>query len=471
MAFMLTGTVLGVPDFMWEKTFGGDGADYGRAIIETSDGDIVIAGRIDLPWPSDPDVYLVKVKSNGEVIWEKNLGSNTKHVEAYDVVEAADGGYVMAGVYEPGASSQLYLMKTDKDGVMQWEKTYGGLASEVGYSIANTDDGGYIITGYTTSYGDSLDVYLVKTDSQGDLLWERAYTRDGENDKGHSVIQSDDGDYMVFGQVYVTGWGWDYYLVNVEPNGDEAWRKVYGNIRADAGYSIAQTGDGGYLLAGYTFQDDPAGGDAYLVKVDDGGNVLWEEIYGDVGKDRVWSITETSDGHYLMGGTRDDQCFMMKIEADGSEVWSKVYDQEATYHKQVAVYNSDNEYYLVGSRNVGDSDVLLLKSGEPEPPAPAEPKPEPNPGVIFWGRGASPGGCVRFHFGLRDINWTDVDDPLIDLTVSDNLGEVVYNRRCRVRRSHNWYVWHLSQDMFPSGSYEARVTAGDWTRSKPVTVP
>jgi hypothetical protein len=174
--------------------------------------------------------------------------------EGSSVTQTADNGYIIAGRTESfGAGhADVYLVKTDANGDTVWTRTYGGTAYDLGHSVAQTADGGYIITGWTRSFGaGNYNVWLIKTDASGDTIWTRALGGTGY-DYGHSVAQTANGGYVVAGHTNSFGVGRDIWLIKTDPSGDTTWTHTYGGTDYDCGYSVAQTTDGGYVIVGRT---------------------------------------------------------------------------------------------------------------------------------------------------------------------------------------------------------------------------
>ena len=257
------------PAVQWEKTFGGSDWDYGYSVQQTSDGGYIIAGDAFCE-PGSVDVYLVKTDSAGNLLWQKTFGGSD-YDWGHSVQQTSDGGYIIAGTtYSFGAGSDdVYLVKTDSAGNLLWQKTFGGSEWDGGNSVQQTSDGGYIIAGRTESFGaGSGDVYLIKTDSEGNQKWQQTFG--GSNsDWGYSVQQTSDGGYIIAGvtDYYPDDYVGDVYLVKTDSAGNLLWQKTFGGSVWDCGYSVQQTSDGGYIIAGETYSFGAGNFDVYLIKV------------------------------------------------------------------------------------------------------------------------------------------------------------------------------------------------------------
>jgi hypothetical protein len=255
----------------WDNSYG-ESPSFAYSVKRTADGGYIIAGKI-IPWgASDYDVFLVKIDSTGMDEW----GGEIHHYggwfddSGYSVQQTSDGGYIITGeTYSFGAGdSDVYLVKIDSEGNLKWQKTFGGSDLDYGYSVQQTSDGGYIIAGTTSSFGEGgADIYLIKTDLAGKLLWQKTFG--GSNgDYGYSVQQTSDGGYIIAGQTYSSGAGlWDAYLVKADPDGNQQWEMTFGGSGQDRVYSVQQTNDGGYIIAGETYSFGTGDSDVYLIKV------------------------------------------------------------------------------------------------------------------------------------------------------------------------------------------------------------
>ncbi|MCK4654863.1 MAG: carboxypeptidase regulatory-like domain-containing protein, partial [Candidatus Cloacimonetes bacterium] len=288
-------------DTLWTKTFGGTSADCGRSVARTQDGGYIITGYTYSYGAGSDDVYLVKTDSLGDTLWTKTFGG-TNCEEGRSVAQTDDGGYIITGhttSYGAGGKD-VYLIKTDASGNTLWTKTFGGTGDDEGRSVSQTNDGGYIIAGYISYSYQSGDVYLIKTDALGNTLWTRTFGGT-VTDLGYSGTQTDDGGYIITGNTYSYG-GCNVYLIKTDASGDTLWTKTFGGTGYNYGYSVTQTDDGGYIIAGYTEIFGPGWSDVYLIKTDASGNTLWTRTFGGTDYDRGFSVAQTDDGGYIIAG-------------------------------------------------------------------------------------------------------------------------------------------------------------------------
>jgi hypothetical protein len=310
----------------WYQTFGGTEQDYGNSVAQTDDGGYIIAGYT-FSFASYCDVWLIKTDANGNEVWSQTFGGSGANY-GYSVAQTDDGGYIVAATTSAyGAGSyDAWLIKTDADGIQEWGSTFGTTDDDYGRCAIQTSDGGYVITGYTFSYGDgSANAWLVKTDASGNEEWNEIYGG-ASGDYSESVAQTSDGGYVIAGNSYSYGGTGEVYLVKTGASGGEQWYQTFGGEYAsDAGHSVAVAPDGGYIIAGTTYSYGPGYGKIWLIKTDSGGNEEWNEYFGGSNYEDGMSVAVTSDGGYIVAGDTGS------YGAGGSDVWLvKVGESDAT---------------------------------------------------------------------------------------------------------------------------------------------
>ncbi|MGD0954718.1 MAG: hypothetical protein ABR985_20425 [Methanotrichaceae archaeon] len=224
------------------------------------------------PAQGGSDLWLIKTDSSGLEQWNRTFGGSQEDV-GYFVKQARDRGYIVTGStksYGIG-EERLWLLKTDSNGSKEWDRTFGGFVSssgDGGWAVDQTTDGGYIVTGYTKSYGaGGKDLWLIKTDSVGNKQWDKTFGGP-KDDVGMSVVQTRDGGYIVAGRTASFGSGGDdIWLLKVDPQGREQWNRTFGGQKDDVGLQVIELKDG-YALTGRTESEDSGGEMAFLLKTD-----------------------------------------------------------------------------------------------------------------------------------------------------------------------------------------------------------
>jgi len=318
----------------FQKTFGGTSEDQGSSVQQTSDGGYIITGNTSSFGAGSDDVYLIKTDANGNSLWTKTFEGIGYVQYGYCVKQTSDGGYIITGATNNFGLSYIvdvYLIKTDANGNSLWIKAFGGTNDdEWGHSVQQTTDGGYIIVGVTQSFGaGNNDVYLIKTDGNGNSLWTKTFGGTSQ-DEGYSVQQTSDGGYIITGLSSSPDTGDpDVYLIKTDANGNSLWTKTFGGASPDEGYSVQQTSDGGYIIAGKTQSSGASVHEVYLIKTDANGNSLWTKTFGGgVGyqnyEESGYSVQQTSDGGYIIAGTTtvvsadDPDVYLIKTDGNGN---------------------------------------------------------------------------------------------------------------------------------------------------------
>ncbi len=300
----------------WAKTIGGpDEKDWAMAMIETKDSGLVIAGTtLSLGQAGGGDIYVVKLGRRGDLEWTRIIGTPGED-GAFAIVETEDGGFAISGYTKQERDQDVYVVKLDEEGNLQWSKSIGTSALEMGTSIVHTYDGGYLVVGVTYFFGEDemdVDVYVIKLDWAGNLQWIRAIGG-SEGDWALSAVQTEEGEYVIAGWTYSFGDKGDIFVVKLDQEGNLQWAKTIGGEESDYAASIVKTADGGLAIAGFSYRDE-GNADAYIVKIDRYGNFQWAKAVGTDGNEDAHSLVHTHDsGFVLVGWTIPNEIILFEV--------------------------------------------------------------------------------------------------------------------------------------------------------------
>jgi hypothetical protein len=288
-------------DTVWTKTYGGAYTDAAHAMCLAPDGGYILVGTRQM---GDFDLLIMKTDTLGDSLWAQAIGGMMN--DWLDgVCPSPNSGYVGTGainVNNYSTSGNLVVMRFKENGDTTWVRSYGGSSYDSGSSIDTTENG-YIICGFTNSYGaGGSDIWLVRTDTAGVSQWTRTYG--GPDDEyGSSVSSTDDGGYIIAGYTASYGAGnWDAYLIKTDSNGDSVWTRTYGGSLYDAALHVFQAGDNNYVVTGFSGgTGEWQGGDVWIMKIDENGDTLWTGTYGGVHEEWGFAAKQTMDGGYIIG--------------------------------------------------------------------------------------------------------------------------------------------------------------------------
>ncbi|MBW8041209.1 MAG: hypothetical protein FVQ85_14570 [Planctomycetes bacterium] len=359
-------TPSGAPPLLWQTTFGGSDWDFGESVYQTSDGGYITVGNTYSDTTFDYDIYLIKSEPNGALQWQKTFGGSDWD-RAYSVQQTSDAGYIIAGsTYSVGnGESDVYLLKLDSSGNKDWDKYFGGAYWDEGYSVQETSDGGFIVVGLTYSSGaGEYDVYLIKTQSNGNKQYEKTFGGTGD-ENAWSVRQTSDGGYIIVGYTESFGAGGrDVYMIKTDSATVLQWQKTFDRSNDDIGYSVQQTPDGGYIIAGYTSDFCPFQGtyinEMYLIKTEPNGTLMWENTYpGSLdfcsGDEIAYSAQQTSDGGYIITGETQSyglgngNIYLVKTDPIGNMLWQKVIGDTALDYAMAVQQTTDDGFIIAGT--------------------------------------------------------------------------------------------------------------------------
>jgi hypothetical protein len=381
------------PDSVWSQTFGGTANESCQSICQTSDGGFIAAGYTVPPSSGNFDLYLVRTDPDGGLLWEKTYGGSALDI-GYSVAQTADSGFVVSGMTESFGDRKAWLVMVDKDGDLQWQQTYGGTGV---FSVVCMNDG-YLMAGYGyNTSSSSYDFWLARTDLDGNELWSQMYGG-GNGEEAWSVQPTTGGGYVLAGytQSYGAG-GRDFWIVRTDQSGSVLWSKVYGGSQDDWAWSIVETSDLGYAVAGHTTSFGAGGYDAWLLKLNSSGDLEWSKSYGGAGQDVAYCVRRSYGGGYAISGYTDTigsgayDFWLVRTAAEGTLSWQTSFGGGSIDMCREVRQTADGGFILggqTGSFGEGGSDMWLIllapELGLPEQPSPSSgdvfvSNPEPNP--------------------------------------------------------------------------------------------
>jgi hypothetical protein len=357
----------------WAKTYGGVKDDVALSIEQTKDGSYIVIGHTQSFGSGGWDLWLLKLDINGNIQWEKSYGGPGDEVYTASIEQTKDEGYIVATMTNSfGAGDfDFWILKLDKNGNIQWQKTYGGINEDRAFMVKQTKDGGYIVIGDTRSFGIWDDLWILKLNPNGEIQWQKAYGGPYMED-GYVIQQTKDNGYIAVGatQSFEAGF-WDFWVLKLDENGNIQWQKSYGG-KDDDGYTYAlqSTLDNGYIIGGWSrsFSNKHVG---WILKIDGNGNIQWQKAYKLIGEDRIFSIKQINNNEYIVsagydcyyGGSNCSDFWIFKIDSNGNIKWQKSYGgigMEIAQSLQII----DNGYIISGcttSFGAGLWDIWILK--------------------------------------------------------------------------------------------------------------
>ncbi len=398
------------PAIQWQNTLGGSGYEFLWSCNPTADGGAILGGYTNSPASGDKtentvsfnDMWIVKVDASGNLQWEETIGgSNTD--QAYDVMQTADGGYIVAGMSQSGisgdktepllGSADMWILKLDNDGDIEWQNTIGGSANDQAQQIRQTADGGYIIGGWSSSgistdkteanmgAGFSTDYWVLKLDASGNIQWQNTI---GGSDYEYlyALELTDDGGYIIGGssesplsgdKTEANLGSTDYWVLKLDATGNIQWQNTIGGNTTDNLLSIAPAFDQGYVLAGYSYSDitgdktevsPGAAADYWIIKINNTGNIVWQTSLGGNGEEAAFDVAETTEHGYIVGGFSysgmngdktephlgNGDIWVVKLNSSGALIWQNTIGGSGTDNAR-AIFQSpaDSTFIVTGN--------------------------------------------------------------------------------------------------------------------------
>ena len=309
------------------------------------------------------DASLVKVEEDGTVEWRRRF-YDSENAFSYSVAETDDGGYVLVGSKRSGEeANDGWVLRVDAEGREQWRRSFGGDGADRFATVVTTTDGGYLAVGKTGSFSiEGEDVWTVKLDGDGNEQWQRTHGG-AANYSAEDVVRTDDGGYLVGGLTEPSGGGnRDAWLLKLDDVGRQQWERSHGGTASDGMNSVVATADGGYAFAGFTRSYGNGDSDAWLVKVDDQGRQQWRETYGGSRHETAYSGIVSTGGGFLLAGTSNSDgnrdAWVASVDDEGGLRWEGTYGSPESDGLLSIVEAPDGGYVFSGWTDRSSEDEL-----------------------------------------------------------------------------------------------------------------
>lgn len=471
--FIVTSSVSGG---LWTKTYGGGSADGAKAVCGSNDGGYLVVGYTFSSGAGGSDMYVVNINEQGDSVWTNTYGGSG-YEYGYGICPA-DDGYVLVGYltsFSTGSSKDVYVVKIDTEGNEVWSETFGGDGLDIGMSVCPADDG-FLVCGYTESFGaGENDIYVIKIDETGTMLWEKQYGGSGA-ELGYQIKETSDGNYIIVGASGSDRANYDCVLIKIDDDGTILWENYYGAPGGEGGYdrghSVIETSDGGFLIVGESNYGDAL--NMLVIKTDAAGEEEWVQVFGDSLHDHGSDVIETSDGNYVICGRFDttekgkNDIGLIKFNDNGQELWRKSFSMHGSEWATSLVETNDKGLLLIGhtdSIGMGKYDMFIMKTD-------SEGNSNQQPEKPLAPNGPSSGKIKEPQTYVAVAEDPDNEDVYYLFDWGDNsegnwLGPFASGETCEAT-----HIWE------EQGDYEIRVKArdvnggeSDWSDPLPVIMP
>jgi len=372
LVFVCSSLLFAEGSIVFEKVFGGEDDDVGRAVAETDDGYLIAGKTKSFTKHRDFDAYVIKIDNNGTKLWSKVYGGKDDE-EAKGIVRFGKD-FVFIGTTETYGNERLsfYMVKIDSEGKTDWQTVFYRDENDAYSGNALAADGEKLIFAGSEShlqfFGAKVNPYIFTTNKEGDKLWGGYYGGEDEDD-AHAIISVSDG-YVMVGKTESYGNGdFDNYIVKLDKKGKKIWHAAYGGKDDDCAADVIATDDG-YLMVGTTDSFDNNYKDVYVVKTDKKGKMLWQRTYGGSRDDQAFAVTQAPDGSYVIVGKSESfsrrngfDLYLIKIDKKGKMIWDRTYGGESD-DVGYDILTAEDGYLIVGDKKTErrrDSDIWILK--------------------------------------------------------------------------------------------------------------
>ncbi|KQK27551.1 hypothetical protein AR438_00430 [Chryseobacterium aquaticum] len=383
-----------------KNMFGGTATELAYSSVKTTDGGHIAAGSTTSSngdvtgHQGNQDFWVTKFDKKGNLQWQKTFGGSGDD-QARSIITTLDGGYAITGNTSSNDGNislnqgdfDYWVVKIDALGNLQWQKTYGGSGNDMAYSMIQSPDGTYAVTGQSSSNNGNVtgnlgghDFWIVKLDNTGNILWEKSVGT-SSTESSLSIINSSTNGFIVSGYTYPPNGFPDFFITKLNSAGAVEWQRTYGGSNTEICTQIISSSDGGYLATGYTDSNDGnitsnhGSYDFWLLKIDESGNIQWQKTYGGTGDDRAYSVIQTSDGGYAIGGssTSNDgdvvsnhslmDFWIVKVNNTGVIQWNKNIGGNGNDQCNSIIQEANGDYIVTGFSNSGNREIARPVAG------------------------------------------------------------------------------------------------------------
>jgi len=362
----------------FQHLMGGAAYEDVQEVIQTPDHGFIMCGTTESFGAGQSDILVIKTDQAGMVQWSNTYGSSGNDYSVAVRIAPA-GGYVIAG-YSYGLSADtltddFLLLNIDTAGNVNWVKTYGGVDNDESHALAVMADSGFVIAGTTSSFGgvSGQAGYVVRTDAAGNKLWSKAIAQNSDQQL-FSVDATADGGCIVAGYTYVSSFRlFDVFIAKISASGVKQWVRSYGGNNSEQAFSIRLASTGGYVVSGYTSSFGTGQEDAFILRIDDTGNVSWFNTYGTAASERSRSVIWNSagiviSGHAQVGANLFDNNFLLQTDTAGIVLWSRTYGPTSNVSLPYSASECSDGGFITGGLTGGfgalQNDIYLIKTND-----------------------------------------------------------------------------------------------------------
>jgi hypothetical protein len=362
------------------KKIGGKNYDALADILVTRSGDLLAVGRTD-SYSQDMNINLIKFDSQGNIIWDRTYGGNETE-GANAIIQTQEGGFLVAGYSDSNAENanenDVWLLKINANGEREWERFYKTPDSiDEAQGLIETEDGNFLIVGNTTSLSEgNVDIFVMKVNKKGDILWQKKYGELGGEQAGH-VISTSQG-FMIVGSKEIPKKRWDMWLLHIDKQGEILWNQNYGGSDNEMGNVMTVMPDGNYVLAGFTYSYAEGSLDAWVVKINHKGEKIWDKTLGGLSTDEVLDIIITKEKNILIVGYTDvyvpdknynntsnngNDVLVALLDTNGNKIWEETIGGLGS-QRGYGIVEKDEAYFLAGyadENSDSGTDHLIIK--------------------------------------------------------------------------------------------------------------